>query len=262
MTSNSIYNKNTIEIKVLAIGNSFSVDALTYLRAIAKCGDVNIKIGNLVIGGCSLKTHWENASLNAKVYSYEIHDENEKNIENYSIKEALESEKWDYITFQQVSNYSGKPETYLPYINNLNQYVKKYVPKAERLLHQTWAYEKDSEHDAFRLYNNDQEKMFHEIKYANKKIAQSLNLRIIPSGQAIQNARKSQIFDYEQTKKSLCRDGYHADLTYGRYLLGATWYEILTGKSIFENTFTLPEISDDELVILKQAAHDAARDYK
>ena len=32
---------------------------------------------------------------------------------------------------------------------------------------------------------------------------------------------------------SLCRDGFHMSLVYGRYLLGAVWYETLTGQSVW-----------------------------
>ena len=49
------------EIKLLAIGNSFSVDALQYFYQIASSLGVNdITIGNLYIGSCSLETHLNN----------------------------------------------------------------------------------------------------------------------------------------------------------------------------------------------------------
>ena len=49
------------EIKLLAIGNSFSVDALQYFYQIASSlGIERIEIGNLYIGSCSLERHLKN----------------------------------------------------------------------------------------------------------------------------------------------------------------------------------------------------------
>ena len=45
-------------ICVLAIGNSFSQDATHYLHQIAASDNVEMKVVNLYIGGCSLEQHW------------------------------------------------------------------------------------------------------------------------------------------------------------------------------------------------------------
>ncbi len=44
-------------MNILAIGNSFSQDATRYLYDIALSDNVNIKVVNLYIGGCSLELH-------------------------------------------------------------------------------------------------------------------------------------------------------------------------------------------------------------
>lgn len=59
-------------IKILAIGNSFSQDATTYLYDIAQVDQLELKVVNLYIGGCSLKTHWDNIQMDAKHYDYEL----------------------------------------------------------------------------------------------------------------------------------------------------------------------------------------------
>ena len=46
-----------LNVKILSIGNSFSVDAHAYLHALAKKRGFDIKAVNLAIGGCSLETH-------------------------------------------------------------------------------------------------------------------------------------------------------------------------------------------------------------
>ncbi len=252
-------------IKILAIGNSFSEDALEHLHGIAKASGVDMLTGNLYIGGCSLETHWHNASTDAKAYDFYKTGEAAKTA---SIREALEEEKWDYVTMQQASHDSGRSNTYYPYINYLSDYVKLYAPQAEQIIHQTWAYELDSIHPGFNHYQNNQAVMFSALKDAYRQAADKLELRLIPCGEAMQKARNTVCFDYGNGGKSLCRDGFHASYILGRYLLGAVWYEVFTGKSIFENYYVPKSIYSDsaptekELAVLKQCAHEAVLLYK
>ena len=52
------------ELKVLAIGNSFSVDAVEQnLYELAKANGDRIVIGNMHIGGCSLERHYLNLKI-------------------------------------------------------------------------------------------------------------------------------------------------------------------------------------------------------
>jgi hypothetical protein len=261
----NIYFQGDVKmIKVLAIGNSFSQDAVAHLPGIAQAGDVDMLIGNLYIGGCSLETHWNNASMDAKAYEFYKTGED---VKKASIKDALQCEKWDYVTMQQASHDSGRQNTYYPYINFLSDYVKTYAPQAEQLIHQTWAYEIDSSHPGFTHYDNNQKVMFSALIDAYNLASNTLGLRIIPSGEAMQKARTTNPFNYSNGGKTLCRDGFHATLTLGRYLLGAVWYEVLTGKSILDNLY-VPVVSetdtvptDEEMNILKQCAHEAVLLY-
>ena len=73
-----------------------------------------------------------------------------------------------------------------------------------------------------------------------------------------EEARKIDIFDNENGGKSLCApDLHHASAPHGQYLLGAVWYEKLTGKSILENPYSVDGISFYELMSLKKAARIA-----
>lgn len=58
-------------IKILAVGNSFSQDATHYLHQIAAADKVDMKAGNLYIGGCRLKRHWNNIQTDTQEYLYE-----------------------------------------------------------------------------------------------------------------------------------------------------------------------------------------------
>ena len=238
-------------MNILAIGNSFSQDATRYLHDIAQADKLDLKVVNLYIGGCSLETHWNNVLNNSSSYSYELNGKpTEKMI---SIKDALISDKWDYVTLQQVSHKSINYTTYQPYLTNLSDYIKQHAPQAQQLIHQTWAYEEGFERLTIELGYSSQYDMFCDLKSAYEKASKDLgNLKIIPCGEAFQIAIKNGI-------KHLFRDGYHASLGAGRYLLGAVWYEALTGRNVLHNTFKkLDEpVSDEEMDILKRCAHEA-----
>ncbi len=249
------------QIKVLAIGNSFSQDGVQYLREIALSEGVDMLVGNLYIGGCSLERHWNNVVNHAHDYYYYRFAEESFNTDGAAILEILESEQWDYVTLQQVSHLSGQFETYQPYLFQLSAFVKEHAPQAEQLIHQTWAYEIDSSHDGFERYNNNQNTMFQGLKDAYCRAAELLCARIIPCGQAVQLARSNTLFDYANGGKSLNRDGFHASIPQGRYLLGAVWFETLTGKTLSSEVY-LPQsnenpISQAEAKVLRKCAHDS-----
>lgn len=225
-------------MKILAIGNSFSQDALHYLHQIAEADGVSIKAVNLYIGGCSLQTHWENIRNDKPDYLLEI---NGASTDTYvSIAQALQMEAWDYIVTQQASHDSGLPETYHPYLENIVSYLRENAPQAKILLHKTWAYEIDSLHGGFVRYHQNQQEMYERLSDAYQSSADALGLRIIPSGDVIQELRQKEPFLYGHGGMSICRDGFHMNLIYGRYLLGAVWYRFLTEKSLAGNTY-LPQ---------------------
>jgi len=242
-------------LKILAIGNSFSEDATLYLHQIAQSDCKNIKVVNLYIGGCSLEEHFNNIKEDKKEYEYQLNGH--KAEKKVSIKEALVSDTWDIVTMQQVSFLSVNYDTYQPYIKYLSDYIKKYAPKAEQVIHQTWAYEEGSERLTVELGYDDQRSMFEDLKASYALAAKDLGgLRIIPTGEAFQYALKNGI-----TK--LHRDTYHASLSFGRYIAAGTWYEMLTGNSMENNTFkNTEEPLDEELIpIAKKCIRLAIKEY-
>ena len=58
-------------LKLLAIGNSFSEDAIEQnLFELAAATGHQMVIGNMYIGGCSLERHWGNARNDKPDYNY------------------------------------------------------------------------------------------------------------------------------------------------------------------------------------------------
>lgn len=64
--------KKPDSLKVLMIGNSFSICVGNQMPQIAKSLGLKLELGSLYIGGCSLQKHWANwvASTNAAFKPY------------------------------------------------------------------------------------------------------------------------------------------------------------------------------------------------
>lgn len=221
-------------MKILSIGNSFSVDSQRWVRDIAAAGNENFELGDLYIGGCSLERHRENKMSGLPAYEY---FRNNVSFGAASLRAGLLDEDWDVITLQQASHFSGVESTYFPYINELAEYVRSVVPGAKLYLNQTWAYEYNSTHPAFVNYDSNRFVMHERLTAAYKKAAESIGAEILPVGKAISLARSSELFDPERGGTPLTRDGFHLSYLLGRWVAGAVWYEKLSGKDIRKNTF-------------------------
>lgn len=243
-------------LRILAIGNSFSQDAVEqYLWNLFDAAGIEAVIGNMYIGGCSLEKHWNNVENNSASYEYrKVIDGNKTNTKNVSIQAALKDENWDIITLQQASDYSGMYDRYQPYLDNLAAYVRKNsTNKNMRLMfHQTWAYASGSNHSAFPNYDSDQMTMYDAIVSASKQAMEESDIDyLIPSGTAIQNGRSSYLGD------TFNRDGYHLEVTYGRFTAACTWFEVISGMDVTENLFTPETVDETEAYVAKNAAHYA-----
>ena len=219
----------TGSLKVLAVGNSFSVNTLHYMGMLAEeAGIKDFVIATLYISGCTLAKHNQNIEGEAKAYEYYKCTKgiNWKITPNVSVQEALADEDWDVITLQQSSGNSGDPDTFGK-LSDVAKFLDQNKPKETTLLlwHQTWAYQQDSTNSSFPKYDSDQMKMYSAIMDTVQKVVLKEKKfdGVIPVGTAIQNARTSYIGD------TLCRDGYHLNKSYG-YLLGAlTWHAYIAG---------------------------------
>lgn len=217
-------------MKVLAIGNSFSEDAVHYLHPLAEADGRELYVVNLMIGGCPLMRHWNNIEKDLADYDLQINGFSAG--KKISVREALATEDWDVIVTQQASHDSGLEQTYHPYLENVVAYLREKKPNARIYLQKTWAYETDSLHDCFSRYDRDQQKMYLALSAAYENAAKTLSLPLIPSADVIQSLRSREPFLYGHGGMSLCRDGFHMNLIYGRYLLAAVWYRTFTGRSV------------------------------
>lgn len=244
-------------VRILAIGNSFSQDAVEQnLFELAHADGIPVIIGNAYIGGCSIERHVKNSRTGKAEYAYRkiAGDGIRRETRDMSLQDIIADEQWDYVSLQQASHLSGLYETYQEWLPELYEFVKARVPKdAKFMLHQTWAYSKDSDHSGFNNYGRDQMKMYSAIVEAYDKAADLLGIKIIiPSGTAIQNARTSFIGD------RMNRDGYHLDLLWGRYTAACAWYEKLFGH-VVGNAYAPEGLAADYKEVCQRAAYEAVR---
>ena len=240
-------------VRILAIGNSFSQDAVEqYLYELFDADGQKVIIGNLYIGGCRLDTHHSNMQSGAAKYAYrKVVDGVKTETPNVSLLTGLKDEDWDFVSIQQASGSSGQYDTYTPYLPELLKYIQDNVKSPKLMFHQTWAYASASDHGEFPKYDSNQMTMYNAIMSAVSSAMRdnpSISV-LIPSGTAIQNARTSYLGD------SFNRDGYHLETTYGRYTAACTWYESISGKSVVGNTYAPSTVDETEKAVAQNAAH-------
>ena len=238
-------------IRILAIGNSFSTDAVEQnLWDLFNASGRKVIIGNLYAPGSYLGHHWERVESQAAEYKYaKVTDGVCITTSGWAIDDALADESWDFISLQQASDMSGVYDAYTPYLPNLKAYIEG-KSDAEIVFHQTWAYPANSDHAGFANYNYDQEIMYQSIVIVTQRVMRENNISlVIPSGTAIQNARTSYLGD------TLNRDGLHLELTYGRYIAACTWFEALTGQSVVGNPYYPDTITPELALLCQTAAH-------
>jgi len=184
------------QLKVLMVGNSFSVCVLKQMPQCAADAGVVLDLASLYIGGCPLEKHWKNVEMakdeNFKPYSFSYNYASVKNKADApvaklggktNIPQALKADKWDVVTIQQASPKSPFPETYEPFAKNLIATIREHAPQAEIVIQQTWSY---TPYSSFLARNKMTPKtMYTAVEAAYAKLAERYGLRTIPTGCAV-----------------------------------------------------------------------------
>lgn len=211
-------------VKILAIGNSFTHNAATYMPfLIENLNADSICIAKLTRSSCSLKMHWDNHLSNNPDYEFYYSDagkwiESEIN----TIDEALLLFDWDIIVLQQASVYSGYYSTYEPYLSNLLDLIKTYHPEARTAWHCTWAYREGTDHPNFDEYDRSPQKMYDAIMETSGKVSEKFDITI-PAATLIWEMRKA----FPDAEDGFSADGYHISSPVALYALSTLWYEYL-----------------------------------
>ena len=274
------------EMRVLGIGNSFTWSLEKYLPQVAASApDYKLIFDVAGVGGCELERHWR----------YIIEESKDPSLKHYkkgkaSMMEMLSKEKWDMVVIQQASHDSWKPETYFPYASNIADFVKGKVPTAEIVLQQTWSYRADMR---LKKWGIDQTKMYALARAAYIEAAKKLNVRVIPSGDAVQIARKQKGINYvppsdeylkslkypEKIKDNDCivgrymwkkgkggkytiqKDTIHLNPA-GEYLQACVWFAFIFDEPTSKITFKPDFMSEADAELFKKAAQEAVDSFK
>ena len=279
--------------KILTIGNSFSINALRFLRDMDRSvNGPGIYTGSVNLDYTSLEKHWnlyEQARQipDVKPYTLKI---NNIPARPADLTDALRWENWDFIVLQQTSNGSCIKESFEPWLGNLIGVIREFSPESQILLHQTWAYRIDA--PQLEEWGIDQEEMFEKVRDNYEFYSKKYGTGILPSGAAIQNARKllgyreDRSFNYDNPvypdlpeqgnslikgyvwrtgntssgKAFLDRDVIHCNAL-GSYLLATLWSEMITGTSPKDSDFCPPGVTRVQTELMKEAAALTVKEY-
>ena len=95
------------------------------------------------------------------------------------------------------------------------------------------------------LVASSQQEMYEALEKCYKEMAAKYQLPMIPCGDIIQKVRKLDSFNRKKGGISLCRDGFHMDFIYGRYLLACVWAKKLFHIELKDNSF-VPKLEGQE----------------
>lgn len=175
-------------LKVLMIGNSFSICALKQMPQVAESMGRRLDLASLYIGGCSLERHWQNvvAATNAEFrpYRFDRTTDGKKVVEKgkANIPDALVLDKWDIVTLQQASHFSWRPESYEPFGGNLVAKIRELAPQAKIVVQETWSYPPWDKR--LKGFGFDQVEMYVRLRDAYAAFAGKYGFDVIPVGTA------------------------------------------------------------------------------
>lgn len=259
-------------LKLLMIGNSFSQDTVMWMPEIAKSlGFTDYVIGTLVIGGCTLNTHYMNSQSNAAEYEFLYYSSKNPGWRTepskVTMKEGLQHTDWTFVSLQQQSGNSGNVSTYNSDLEGLVDYVKATAlnrSNVKLVWNMTWAYPTDSTWFG-GLYGNDQMTMYNSILSAvQSKIVTNDNFCLIsPAGTSIQNGRTSSYLEKnyvgadDGTLNAWNRDGAHLTVYEGRFTSALTMFCTLTGYMPNEITYNPTNVDEIEARIIRESVTNA-----
>jgi len=301
--------KKDDELNILLIGNSFSfywVEELYGLLAEGSGYDPEkINITNVYYSGCPLKNHWNWLEAGESHYNIAVTTHSGRSYDKsvfYDLSAVVTGDlakSWDFISLQQNSGayYAGDymgdldyaRKTLEPYLGNLLSYLRKTHPKAEYMWHQFWSHEvghMNTDKTKVIVNNVEERTAFHDAMVAiGNEVSQMYNMTVVPTGEAwelVRDDSRIKIADnsLDSGYRTLCTrsyssgnlydDLYHdGDVGGGQYLNACVWYEMITGKSVLDTTWTPTyefsgknyDLTDAQVALLKYAAHAAVAKY-
>ena len=180
-------------LKVLMIGNSFSICCLKEMPQVAQSMGLGLDLCSLYIGGCSMKRHCENIektgdeTFQPYQVGRSVNGKRQRGTKG-NIPQMLKSDAWDVVTIQQCSHESWIPGSYHPWGDKLVKTIRELAPQAKIVVQETWSYTPWDKRMA--KWNLDQNSMYDKLHAAYGAFAKEYAFEVIPMGTAIQRWRR------------------------------------------------------------------------
>ena len=195
-------------LKVLLLSNSFGQDSFSYVPSTINrlVGDkVDITVGMLYIGGCSLERHWSEINGKTSAYTYYEATNNQAWINGGSSNalSKLQKENWDLFVFNQLSTATVDEKTFSPYLNNIINWVATNANKPLKIGMFFGG--------TYPSGNLTVDTMYDQSVPVLKNVLEDYPIEIFfPNGTAIQNARTNNTLKNLGTTGNLLYDNLHA----------------------------------------------------
>lgn len=210
-------------------------------------------------GSCSLQQHADRIDGDPADYKYYYFSASEgkwKSESSKTLDYAIEHSAWDFISLQQNSSNSGKPDTY-SYLDTLVPHVleKATNDDVKLLWHMTWPWsDQYSKIGPSGTYAS-QAAMYQAIcSTVQEKISKGTFAAMIPAGTAVENVGSSH-YSYD----GLHRDDVHLS-NVCRMAAAYTWYAALTGETVDANGFDAVDDANGlpvDMGVVVEAANNA-----
>lgn len=225
------------DLKILAIGNSFTINAATYLPWLVNhLNEDSVCIARLTQSGCSLSMHWDNHVDDMPNYDFYYSDGGGWTLSGIkTIDAALMALNWDIIVIQQQSGLSGVFSSYYP-LPGLVALFRETNPNAKIAWHYTWPYREGTNHGDFARYDENPQKMYEAILDAGDKASEDLDIKIL-SATLIWEMRRQ----YPEIEDKFSEDGYHISSDLALFALSTLWYECLVAPSLSGSSLGLEQ---------------------
>ena len=248
--------EKTDSLKVLMIGNSFSISATRHMPQVAKSMGLELDLASLYIGGCSLERHCRNIEAAAKKpgfspYRFDRVVEGRRVVEKgtANIPDALAMDKWDVVTIQQASHFSWDKASYHPWGDTLVAKIRELAPQAKIVVQETWSYPPWDKR--LKKFGFDQAEMYTRLHGAYHEFAGKYGLDVIPVGTAAERC--------PDRNSLFTKPDFHFNHGEGEYLQALVWTAKLFGVDVRTCGYRPRKLSAARADVLKAAAMSAVR---
>lgn len=238
------------KIKILGIGNSYTLNSLRWLwKILTELGYTDVIIGHAYWGSSTLEQQYNSLSSSSAdhtkytYYKY-TNSQDATTTASYALSDAIEDETWDVVVFQQQSASAGQYQTFVSQsfdINSFVTYVKSHInnPNLRIGLALTWSHSEGSTAElVIQYYNGDTHAMWEAIKTTIPQVADHMTQCdfVVNSGYAVDYARQNTYLN-ALGDQALHTDKVHLYPCIGKYMVGLVYAMTICNVQIEELTW-------------------------